>query len=88
MVGADPANLVNEAAIIAARHNHDRVQQHDFTEALEKMVLGTERRIMLAGGAGAHRAVPRERSRVARNAVAGRRPGAQDLDRPARARSG
>ncbi len=56
MVGADLANLVNEAAIIAARHDHDRVHQHDFTEALEKIVLGTERRIMLS---------PEERERTA-----------------------
>jgi cell division protease FtsH len=56
MVGADLANLVNEAAIIAARHGHDRVHHHDFTEALEKMVLGTERRIMLS---------PEERERTA-----------------------
>jgi cell division protease FtsH len=56
MVGADLANLVNEAAIIAARHGHDRAQQHDFTEAIEKIVLGTERRIMLS---------PAERERTA-----------------------
>ena len=48
MVGADLANLANEAAIIAARHDHDQVHQHDFTEALEKIVLGAERRIMLS----------------------------------------
>ena len=56
MVGADLANLVNEAAIVAARHNHERVQQHDFTEAIERIVLGTERRIMLS---------PEERERTA-----------------------
>jgi cell division protease FtsH len=56
MVGADLANLVNEAAIVAARHGHDRVQQHDFTEAIEKIILGTERRIMLS---------PEERERTA-----------------------
>jgi cell division protease FtsH len=48
MVGADLANLVNEAAILAARRNHTQVQQADFTDALEKIVLGSERRIMLS----------------------------------------
>jgi cell division protease FtsH len=47
MVGADLANLVNEAALQAARRNHAQVQQADFTDALERIVLGTERRIVL-----------------------------------------
>jgi cell division protease FtsH len=46
-VGADLRNLVNEAALMAARRNHDRVQQADFTDAFEKVVLGTARNIML-----------------------------------------
>jgi cell division protease FtsH len=48
MVGADLANLVNEAALTAARRNHDRVQEADFTDALERIVLGAERRVMLS----------------------------------------
>ncbi len=48
MVGADLANLVNEAALMAARRNHDQVMLNDFTDALEKIVLGTERRIMMS----------------------------------------
>ncbi len=48
MVGADLANLVNEAALMAARRNHQRVMLADFTDALEKIVLGTERRIMMS----------------------------------------
>jgi cell division protease FtsH len=47
MVGADLANLVNEAALLAARRGHDAVQQADFTDALEKIVLGAERKILL-----------------------------------------
>ena len=47
MVGADLANLVNEAALMAARRGHENVHQADFTDALEKVVLGTERRIMM-----------------------------------------
>jgi cell division protease FtsH len=56
MVGADLKNLVNEAALMAARRNHERVQINDFTDALEKIVLGAERRITLS---------PDERERTA-----------------------
>jgi cell division protease FtsH len=47
MVGADLKNLVNEAALLAARRGHDQVQTPDFTDALEKIMLGTVRGIML-----------------------------------------
>jgi cell division protease FtsH len=48
MVGADLANLVNEAALLAARRNQDRVTQKDFEEALDKILLGAERPIVLS----------------------------------------
>ena len=47
MVGADLANLVNEAALLAARRNHDVVTEADFTDALERIVLGAERQVMM-----------------------------------------
>jgi cell division protease FtsH len=47
MVGADLANLVNEAALLAARRNHEKVEEADFTDALEKIVLGAERKVMM-----------------------------------------
>jgi cell division protease FtsH len=47
MVGADLANLVNEAALLAARRNHDAVTESDFTDSLERIVLGAERRVMM-----------------------------------------
>ncbi|GGL08957.1 ATP-dependent zinc metalloprotease FtsH [Mangrovihabitans endophyticus] len=47
MVGADLKNLVNEAALLAARRRRDTVGQADFSDALEKIVLGTVRGIML-----------------------------------------
>jgi cell division protease FtsH len=47
MVGADLANLVNEAALLAARRNHDKVEESDFTDALERIVLGAERQVMM-----------------------------------------
>ena len=48
MVGADLRNLVNEAALLAARRGRDTVTMSDFTEALEKIVLGAERKILLS----------------------------------------
>ena len=56
MVGADLANVVNEAALTAARRGHDAVTMGDLHDALEKLVLGTERRILLS---------PEERRRTA-----------------------
>ena len=48
MVGADLANLVNEAALLAARRGHDQVVMGDFTDALEKIELGTARKLLLS----------------------------------------
>jgi cell division protease FtsH len=48
MVGADLANLVNEAALTAARRNHDMVELEDFTDSLERIVLGAERRVLMS----------------------------------------
>jgi cell division protease FtsH len=50
MVGADLANLANEAALLAARRGHDDVRMADFTDALEKILLGAPRGIMLGPG--------------------------------------
>src|SRR2546428_4568143 len=56
LVGADLRNLVNEAALLAARRSEDRVHQKDFLDALEKLVLGPARNIVMS---------PAERERVA-----------------------
>jgi cell division protease FtsH len=48
MVGADLANLVNEAALLAARRGHERVEESDFTDALERIVLGAARKVMMS----------------------------------------
>ena len=48
MVGADLANLCNEAALLAARRNHEKVQNADFTDSLEKLLLGAPRGILLS----------------------------------------
>jgi cell division protease FtsH len=46
--GAELRNLVNEAALLAARRSQDTVHDKDFTDALEKIVLGPERPILLS----------------------------------------
>jgi cell division protease FtsH len=56
MVGADLKNLVNEAALLAARRGHTQVEMADFSDSLEKITLGTVRGIMLT---------PDERERTA-----------------------
>ncbi len=55
--GADLANLVNEAAIVATRRGGDSVTMDDFTNAVERIVAGSERRSRLLN--------PQERKRVA-----------------------
>lgn len=42
--GADLANLANESAIVAARHNRKEINNSDVTEALEKVAIGPERK--------------------------------------------
>ena len=54
--GADLKNLVNEAALLAARREEDAVRQKDFLDALEKIVLGPERPLLLS---------PEDRERIA-----------------------
>ena len=82
---ADLANLVNEAALLAARRSHDAVNQADFTDSLEQIVLGAERQGRVEPDATAERVAYHEAGHAhRRHAHAGRRPGAQGLDHPAR----
>ena len=48
LAGADLRNLVNEAALLAARRGNDAVHEKDFLDALEKIVLGPERPLLLS----------------------------------------
>jgi cell division protease FtsH len=48
MVGADLANVANEAALLAARRGHSEVQRPDVSDALERIVLGAERKVMIS----------------------------------------
>jgi len=56
-VGADLANLVNEATLLAARRNKDCVEMEDFEESIDRVVAGLEKRNRLLN--------PRERELVA-----------------------
>jgi cell division protease FtsH len=56
LVGADLRNIVNEAALAAAGKGEQSVSQRDFFDAIEKTLLGTERKLMLS---------PLDRERIA-----------------------
>ncbi|MEE9194045.1 MAG: ATP-dependent zinc metalloprotease FtsH [Thermodesulfobacteriota bacterium] len=45
--GADLENLVNEAALYAAKNNRDKVKMHDFEYAKDKVMMGVERKSMI-----------------------------------------
>ena len=47
MSGADLANLCNEAALVAAHHDHGQIDMSDFEEALDKVLLGNVRPVLL-----------------------------------------
>jgi cell division protease FtsH len=47
MTGADLANMVNEAALLAARRNRDAVTMRDFEDAKDKVMMGSERKSLV-----------------------------------------
>jgi len=49
--GADLENLVNEAALLAARHNRDKLMMFDFEQAKDKVLMGAERKSMVISDA-------------------------------------
>ena len=46
--GADLANLVNEAALLAARRDAESVEMHDFDEAIDRLIAGLEKRRVMS----------------------------------------
>lgn len=44
MVGSDLATIVNEAALLAARHGESKVEKHDLEEAVDRVMLGMEKK--------------------------------------------
>ena len=86
--GADLANLVNEAALFAARANKRMVGMEEFERAKDKIMMGAERRSMVMTEDGkAHDRLPRGRPRHRRHDGAGARPGLQGDDHSARPRA-
>src|SRR4030095_15171172 len=84
--GADLANLVNEAALNAARYNQKVVRMLDFEFAKDKVLMGAERRSMIISESDEREAShgkPRGRSRVAHSEAAARRSDPQSHDHPA-----
>ncbi|RMH32585.1 MAG: ATP-dependent metallopeptidase FtsH/Yme1/Tma family protein [Nitrospirae bacterium] len=61
MVGADLANVVNEAALLAVRRNRDMVHQTELEEAVERVIAGLEKKNRVLS--------PAERERVAHHEV-------------------
>lgn len=45
LAGADLANIINEAALLAGRANKDEVEPSDFKEAVERQIAGLEKKI-------------------------------------------
>lgn len=58
--GADLENLVNEAALMAARENKNKLSMHHFEDAKDKVVMGRERRSMILNEEEKHRTAVHE----------------------------
>ena len=87
--GADLANLVNEAALFAARANQRTVDMDEFEKAKDKIMMGAERRSHGDDRRGeAHDRLSRGRPRHRRPHGAGARSGLQGHDHSARPRAG
>ena len=82
--GADLANLVNEAALLAARAKRTKVEQEDLGEAIERVVAGLEEEPRAAGRREEGGGLSRGRTRHRRSPDARRQQGGQDLDRAPR----
>ena len=82
--GADLANLVNEAAIVATRRDGDTVTMADLTAAVERIVAGTERKSRVLGQAERERVAHHEMGHALAAAnVDACRSGAQGVDHSA-----
>ncbi len=83
--GADLENLVNEAALLAARNNQDKVKMIDFEVAKDKVMMGSERRSMIISLEERRNTAYHESGHaLGREAAARRRSGPQGHDHPAR----
>ena len=88
MAGADLANLVNEAALLAVRRSHDKIYMADLEDAKDKVMLGAERKSMVMKDEERRLTAYHEaRPRHLRDAREGQRSAAQGDDRAARPRA-
>jgi SpoVK/Ycf46/Vps4 family AAA+-type ATPase len=86
--GADLANLVNEAAIVATRRGAESISNADFTAAFERIVAGTERKTRLMNpDERSPRRPSRDGARPGRRLAPERRSGPEGDDHPALGRS-
>ena len=84
--GADLANLVNEAALLAARQDKKTVEMIDFENAKDKVLMGVERRSMIIPDAEKRTTAYHEGGHaLVAYLLPGRRPAPQGHDHPARA---
>jgi cell division protease FtsH len=69
--GADLANLVNEATLVATRRGADQVEMNDFTEAIERLVAGLERKTRILSAPEKERVAYHELGHAIANLVVG-----------------
>ena len=84
--GADLANLVNEAALLAARKRQDRVDMRDFDEAIDRLIAGLEKKRVMNTREREIVAYHESGHAIVATVLPGIGSGAQDLDRAARLR--
>ena len=84
MSGADLANLVNEAALLATREDKDKVDMRDFDAARDKIIMGAKREEIITEKDKRADGLSRGRPRAGGLADAERRPGPQGDDHPPR----
>ena len=88
MAGADLANLVNEAALLAARRNRKKVTLRDFEDAKDKVMLGMERKSLVMTEEERRSTAYHEAGHALVAVAAARlRSGRQGHDHPARPRA-
>ena len=83
-VGADLANIVNEAALLAARRGRDRIGAKELADAIERVVAGPEKRRLISPHEKSNRSISRGGSCSGRGDGFGRRYRPQNLDRTER----
>ena len=84
--GADLANLVNEAALLAARNDKTAVDMKDFESAIDRLIAGLEKKRVMSTKEREIVAYHESGHAIVASVLPGPRSGAQDLDRAARLR--